>query len=72
METCFNPLDRGNSNQMNKDAEILISAFKCFNPLDRGNSNQILSPKNLTIKTKLIRFNPLDRGNSNQITQKPH
>ena len=39
---CFNPLDRGNLNQIiySKQIEIFISRF---NPLDRGNLNQISS-----------------------------
>ena len=43
----FNPLDRGNLNQMGgrrMNYALLIAA--CFNPLDRGNLNQmsILQP----------------------------
>ena len=40
-DLCFNPLDRGNSNQIilgNISPEFIK---KRFNPLDRGNSNQI-------------------------------
>ena len=40
----FNPLDRGNSNQM-MDFILPIGFWSLtrFNPLDRGNSNQILA-----------------------------
>ena len=39
---CFNPLNRGNSNQIERDVGI-ITPYKeqGFNPLNRGNSNQI-------------------------------
>ena len=36
----FNPLDRGNSNQILQQVQLPRVEF-CFNPLDRGNSNQI-------------------------------
>ena len=39
----FNPLDRGNSNQMISNRTVAYLNNKiCFNPLDRGNSNQII------------------------------
>ena len=39
----FNPLDRGNLNQMRKLGIMLsvTSGTQCFNPLDRGNLNQM-------------------------------
>ena len=40
----FNPLDRGNSNQISTNHRPqwrLVLASMGFNPLDRGNSNQI-------------------------------
>ena len=42
LKSCFNPLDRGNLNQINRRAKHK-KAYKtiCFNPLDRGNLNQI-------------------------------
>ena len=39
----FNPLDRGNLNQMKTISRIVpYRALASFNPLDRGNLNQIL------------------------------
>ncbi len=41
---CFNPLDRGNLNQMKAGTWIVETLlFKGFNPLDRGNLNQIFA-----------------------------
>ena len=39
----FNPLDRGNSNQISATSKLFKDVYNttCFNPLDRGNSNQI-------------------------------
>ena len=37
----FNPLDRGNLNQMLQDHVIEESDDEGFNPLNRGNLNQI-------------------------------
>ena len=61
----FNPLDRGNLNQIAFDEEKHHEIFR-FNPLDRGNLNQIRLNKS-KINYKEISFNPLDRGNLNQI-----
>ena len=48
---CFNPLDRGNSNQMLGDRDFSFNAIiPRFNPLDRGNSNQIWSMENWGVK----------------------
>ena len=38
---CFNPLDRGNSNQIEASLIAYSKGLDCFNPLDRGNSNQM-------------------------------
>ena len=68
LQISFNPLDRGNLNQMhNPETYNYESDYQCFNPLDRGNLNQIPLPtptRRLQMKTG---FNPLDRGNLNQI-----
>ena len=63
--SSFNPLDRGNLNQI---LDILKSTLciKRFNPLDRGNLNQ-MPTKRAEMNTGGSRFNPLDRGNLNQI-----
>ena len=38
----FNPLDRGNSNQIMMRIGMTLTPLNLsFNPLDRGNSNQI-------------------------------
>ena len=38
----FNPLDRGNLNQISCLTSVaVLSLTMCFNPLDRGNLNQI-------------------------------
>ena len=37
----FNPLDRGNLNQMMRNTSRLVMCEIGFNPLDRGNLNQI-------------------------------
>ena len=38
----FNPLDRGNSNQIRNSKSLVVKRRRLsFNPLDRGNSNQI-------------------------------
>ena len=37
----FNPLDRGNLNQMRDSHRTFIAYEGSFNPLDRGNLNQI-------------------------------
>ena len=43
LQSRFNPLDRGNSNQIRamRAGEMEGDQYRCFNPLDRGNSNQI-------------------------------
>ena len=42
LQISFNPLDRGNLNQMhNPETYNYESDYQCFNPLDRGNLNQI-------------------------------
>ena len=41
LDVSFNPLDRGNYNQMNFKVLLKKSQVKGFNPLDRGNYNQI-------------------------------
>ena len=66
---CFNPLDRGNSNQMLGDRDFSFNAIiPRFNPLDRGNSNQMRAVKHYADElARSLSFNPLDRGNSNQI-----
>ena len=67
---CFNPLDRGNLNQMNRDAlENYTQRERCFNPLDRGNLNQIENVREYAEERAEECFNPLDRGNLNQIGQ---
>ena len=38
----FNPLERGNSNQIEYDGSEWWVLRTCFNPLERGNSNQII------------------------------
>ena len=44
LNPSFNPLDRGNSNQIGEKHENNSSAtWRRFNPLDRGNSNQMLT-----------------------------
>ena len=64
----FNPLDRGNSNQMLRRQAYFSSMDSCFNPLDRGNSNQMRAVKHYADElARSLSFNPLDRGNSNQI-----
>ena len=40
-QISFNPLDRGNLNQIQQRYNI-ENQRKCFNPLDRGNLNQII------------------------------
>ncbi len=40
--SSFNPLDRGNSNQIRTFMKKAEELLKGFNPLDRGNSNQII------------------------------
>ena len=43
-DESFNPLDRGNLNQINLQGEcyaIKVYNVQSFNPLDRGNLNQI-------------------------------
>ena len=37
----FNPLDRGNLNQITRERSIGTYFGASFNPLDRGNLNQI-------------------------------
>ena len=66
----FNPLDRGNLNQIKSPTYVWKAPFDMaisFNPLDRGNLNQITSVQATAISTSPSSFNPLDRGNLNQI-----
>ena len=37
----FNPLDRGNLNQINTQLGVMTTGSGGFNPLDRGNLNQM-------------------------------
>ena len=41
LQSCFNPLDRGNLYQIYDRRDVFISAILSFNPLDRGNLYQI-------------------------------
>ena len=42
MKTGFNPLDRGNLNQIQSSEHAAkVGEYVSFNPLDRGNLNQI-------------------------------
>ena len=64
----FNPLDRGNLNQMILIYLPYTLGLRSFNPLNRGNLNQILFMKvKMVVILHMISFNPLDRGNLNQI-----
>ena len=40
-ERGFNPLDRGNLNQIDNGIVYPKDGVECFNPLDRGNLNQM-------------------------------
>ena len=46
LNSSFNPLDRGNSNQNATQPAPRPVAAQRFNPLDRGNSNQMKEAKN--------------------------
>ena len=48
----FNPLDRGNSNQIIYETVCCPIKLDSFNPLDRGNSNQMES-KSKELQRKL-------------------
>ena len=66
-EECFNPLDRGNLNQIRCAKMVsLLRPKLSFNPLDRGNLNQMGNKRRICCRAS-GRFNPLDRGNLNQI-----
>ena len=59
----FNPLDRGNLNQIRHGISLteMNELVKGFNPLDRGNLNQIWCWEYVLV-VLLKSFNPLDRG----------
>ena len=71
--SCFNPLNRGNLNQImtypTNPGSVMTSGF---NPLNRGNLNQMVN-KGGGLDPVEKGFNPLNRGNLNQIfAQKPY
>ena len=65
MQKRFNPLDRGNLNQI-EFKYYVVDRYNGFNPLDRGNLNQMTRSMQV-LRAANTCFNPLDRGNLNQI-----
>ena len=58
LQSRFNPLDRGNSNQIRamRAGEMEGDQYRCFNPLDRGNSNQIFYEGRILAKVSILPF----------------
>ena len=67
MLQCFNPLDRGNLNQITKAFENVLKLDKSFQSPRSGkfesNQGEYYASKIHDVQS----FNPLDRGNLNQI-----